>query len=400
MKAVLINSWYGCKSTGNLVKEFHDYLVSEGNDVSVFFGHGNSVDDFQVYKVNTQFDFYSHVLLSRLSGYQGCFSTRNTKKLIKYIDSFDPDVVYLFNLHAYYLNEFMLLDYLKQKRVKVVYMLFDEYPYLGKCCFSQQCEKFMVECRDCPDIKGYPTSMFFDRSNFFYNKKKELLSDWKELTLAGVQFLSERAKLSAIAKDVKFSVLDMGVALNRTYYPRPTEKLREKLQIPAENKVVVTVGQNSDSRKGIDKFYEVAKLCLNDKITFVHIGFNGKDKTGIPADCIPISYVSNQDELAEYYSLADVYVMTSSGEAMSLTCMESLGCGCKLVGFDISGTPYSASEEFGTFVPYNDLQAFADAVRKTCKKSEESIRASREYALSRYEISDFVKNLEKIGSEN
>ena len=85
---------------------------------------------------------------------------------------------------------------------------------------------------------------------------------------------------------------------------------------------------------------------------------------------------------------------------MSLTCMESLGCGCKLVGFDISGTPYSASEEFGTFVPYNDLQAFADAVRKTCKKSEESIRASREYALSRYEISDFVKNLEKIGSEN
>ena len=400
MRIVLINSWYAQTSTGKLVKSFHDHLISNGHDVSVYYGHGNRVDEFQVEKINSKFDLYYHALLCRLTGYQGCFSNSTTKKMIKHIDEISPDVVYLFNLHAYYLNEFMLLNHLKEKKIKVVYMLFDEYPYLGKCCFSERCDKFQTECKNCPDTKGYPTSCFFDRSNYFFHMKKDLFSDWNELTLAGVQFLADRSKLSAIAKNNKFSILDMGVDLKKTYYPRQTSELRKKLNIPEQNIIVVTVGQNSDARKGINKFYEISRLCLGEEITFIHIGFNGKKDVKAPSNCILISFVSNQDELADYYSLADVYVMTSSGEAMSLTCMEALGCGCKLIGFDISGTPYSASKEYGTFVPYNDLHAFADAIKKAEKKTENSIRECRQYALSRYEISDFVKNLEEIGLGN
>ncbi len=400
MKVVLINSWYGQTSTGKLVKSFHDYLISIGHTVTAFFGHGDVVNEDGVIKINSKINLYLHALLCRLTGYQGCYSKKNTLKIIDYISFEKPDVVYLFNLHAYYLNEFMLLSFLKSQKIKVVYMLFDEYPYLGKCCFSGECEKFKTECKNCPDIKGYPSSLFFDRSNFFFNKKRQLFEGWDELTLAGVQFLADRAKLSAIACNNRFVAFDMGVDLKNTYYPRDATELRKKLNIPDENKIVITVGYYSDKRKGIDKYFKIAEKCIDNPITFIHVGFDGnKERTFIPSNCILINSISSQEELATYYSLADVYVMTSSGEAMSLTCMESLGCGCKIIGFDISGTPYAASESFGKYIPYNDLDTFADEIIKAERKTDDSVNSCRQYALSRYEISKFVENLEKIGKD-
>lgn len=396
MKCVLINSWYKQYSTGKLVAAFHEHLVSKGHEVHTYYGRGEVFDDNNVKLISSKASLGVHLALSRITGYQGFFSTSQTRALIREIDEFVPDVVYLFNLHAYYLNEFMLLQYLREKHIKVVYMLFDEYPYLGKCCFAGDCEKFQTKCENCPQVGSYPVSMFFDRSSDIFKKKKELFEGWEELTLAGVEFLRRQASLSAIARDTRFVELDMGVQLITIYYPRETRILREKLGIPDANKVVVTVGPYSDDRKGIKKLVQIAEICKDEPITFLNIGFDG-EKDDLPENFIGISYVANQDELATYYSLADVYVMTSSGEGMSLTCMEALGCGTKLIGFDISGTPYSASKEFGTFVPYNDLEAFAEAIRRIEKKTEGSIQRCREYALSRYEISDYVKNLERIG---
>lgn len=399
MKCVLINSWYQQYSTGKLVYAFRSHMIQQGHSVLTFYGHGNPTTDKDVFLVGNKYSLYAHALLCRTTGYEGTFSTLNTKKVIKQMEEFKPDVVYLFNLHAYYLNEYLLLNYLKDSGIKTIYMLFDEYPYLGRCTFAGNCEKYKTQCSDCHKVHEYPVSMFFDQSKVLFNKKKVLFENWNQVTLAGVEFLRRGASMSAISKNTKFIPIDMGVKLKETYYPREVSKLREKLQIPENHKIVVTVGPYSDPRKGIKKLVEIAKICATDPITFINIGFDG-DKSKLPDNFIGISYVSDQDELAMYYSLADVYVMTSSGEAMSLTCMEALGCGSKLIGFNISGTPYAASEEFGVFVPFDDLIAFADAIRRTEKKTEQSIKACRDYALSRYEISDFMRNLEKIGTEN
>lgn len=399
MKCVLINSWYNQYSTGKLVSSFHNYLVSNNHISHVFYGHGEKSNDNNVHIISSKISLYCHSLLCRITGYQGCYSTKNTKKLINEIEIINPDVVYLFNLHAYYLNEFMLLEYLKNKHVKVIYVLFDEYPYLGKCCFSEGCTKYLTECKNCNQKKTYPKSLFFDRSNYFFNRKKEIYKNWEELTFVGVEFLKQQASKSAITKNINFLSVDMGVELEETYYPREVTQLRERLQIQEHKKVVLTVGPYSDERKGISKFYEISKRCKNDDIIFINIGFDGDSKL-ISNNFIGIPYVSNQEELACYYSLADIYAITSSGEGMSLTCMEALGCGTKLLGFDISGTPYSASEEFGTFVKYDDLEAFTKAIKSFDKKTEQSINKCRNYALSRYELSNYLHNLEKIGLDS
>ena len=62
-------------------------------------------------------------------------------------------------------------------------------------------------------------------------------------------------------------------ARRRVQFPRNTIALREKLGIPLDNKVVVTVAQLRDPRKGGKFVFEVAKRLENRKdITFVYVG--------------------------------------------------------------------------------------------------------------------------------
>jgi putative colanic acid biosynthesis glycosyltransferase len=396
MKAVLINSWYKQYSTGKLVYEFNKFLLRQGEETQVYYGYGAEINENGVYRIASTKDIHIHKLLATVTGLQGCFSNENTKKVISDIESFAPDVVYLFNLHSYYLDEFMLLTYLKSKNIKVIYMLFDEYPYLGKCCFAGECEKFKTECNHCPKKREYPSSLFFDRSTYLFNKKNEAYTDWDNLTFTGVQFLYNQAQKSKLLKGKKFKIMDMGVDLKNNYYPKDAEGLRNKLGISKESKIVVTVGPYGDERKGIAKFISIAKMMEDKDIVFINIGFNGKN-VELPTNFIPVSYVSNIEELSIYYSLADVYAITSSGEAMSLTCMEALGCGTPIVGFDISGTPFSAEGNFGEFVEFDNLREFTDAIDSMPRKNEKSINACRDYALSRYEISDYLMNLYMLG---
>lgn len=41
--------------------------------------------------------------------------------------------------------------------------MIDEYPYMGKCCYSYDCNQFVSECPKCTQHKSYPPSLFMER---------------------------------------------------------------------------------------------------------------------------------------------------------------------------------------------------------------------------------------------
>lgn len=396
MKAVLINSWYAQGSTGYLVKAFRDRLLDCGHAVRVYYGHGVKTKDEGVYKINRKAGLYVDAFLTIMTGMAGCFSTSRTKRMLKEIETFSPDTVYLFNLHAYYLDEYLLLRTLKEKNYKVVYVLFDEYPYLGKCCFSMGCNRFETECGHCPQFRAYPRSWIFDRSKELFRRKREIFADWKNLTLAGVAFLKIQAKRSAIASHLPFETLNMGIDTENTFFPVQSDELRRTLGIGEKQKVVLTVCSSSDRRKGIRFFYETARFCEKEDIVFIQVGIDQKLKNP-PRNFIGIPYVSDLKELCRYFSLADVYLTTSSGEAMALVYLESLACGTPIIGFNVSGVPYTASEEYLKLVPFEDTKALAEAVRNAPRKSQSTVMACRNYALTHFRLADFTKRLCEIG---
>ena len=90
----------------------------------------------------------------------------------------------------------------------------------------------------------------------------------------------------------------------------------------------------------------------------------------MPPNCINVGVIYNQDELAEYYSLADVTVITSFRETFSMVVAESLSCGTPIVGFKAGGPESIALKEYSEFVEFGDVEALKTGVIKKAQSKD------------------------------
>lgn len=387
MKVLIVNSWSNEGSTGKIANGLYQYLISHGHQAKFCFRGTREykIGNPDFVPLNNVVDHGLSVIGTRLTGYEGIFNKKATNKVIQLIESFKPDVVQLFNLHAYYINSYQLLEYLKSKtNIPVVYTMFDEFPYMGRCCFSVGCDQFKTKCVKCPHKINYPRSLFFDRASYCFKRKKKIYQDFNHITFASVKWCCERAKESALLRDKPIIELDNPINYDKVFFPRKTERLRKELGIPENNRVILTVAVASIPTKGGKYFVELAKKMQDVKdITFVYVGYD-VNNWEIPSNMITIGFVRSQNLLAEYYSLADLFVCTSLADLTPNACLDALGCGTPLAGFSEGGVPYCASEGYGTFVKTFDIEALVEVVNATQKKTERRIKEVRDYAYQRY----------------
>ena len=399
MEIAIINSHAMQKSTGKLSYNLMKHLKKNNHNVKLYCSRvllgDNLTEDMTC--VCSNFERYIYALWDRLFGNEGLNAFSSTVKLIYLLKKQSPEVVYLMNLHAYYINQPMLFKYLSSRNIKVIYVMFDEYAFTGKCCFAFDCDKFEKDCGACCQISEYPRSFFFDKSTKLQVMKKNNYALLKDITFVGVEYTVSRAKKSSIMPiNAKFVVADEGVDIKHLYYPRDAKTLKSKLKIDNDKIVILTVAPYPNMRKGGKYFIESAKILENDKhFVFVHVGFSGNVQA-CPTNYIPVSYVENQDVLAEFYSMADLFVCTSLAETIPDTCIEALACGTPILGFNISGIPTCADELHGKFVEPRNSLALVSEIKKTEKKTANIIESCRKYAQSRFDADDYSRKLEAI----
>ena len=386
MKILIVNVNSHIESTGKIVYGLYNYLKLKGNEVRLCYRgiREPKLDDANIIPLSNDVQCKISGLFSKLFGYEGIFSPLSTRKLIKEIEIFKPDVVHLFNLPGYYLNHFKVLEYLKEKRIPTVYSMMDEFVYTGKCTYPYDCEKFKVECKDCPQIHAYPESWFFDNSNRIFKRKQQIYKDWDLLTITGIEWSCNKARMSAISSGNRLEVIPHPINSKTLYTPKDSTTLRRKLGIPDDNIVILTVTDAADERKGAKYYIELAeRLQTRKDISFVFVGYNRSDFV-IPSNMRTTGFVSDQNLLAEYYSLADLYVCVSLADTFPTTCLNALACGTKVLGFNAGGVPYCAPKEFGTFVPVCDVDALANHVARIKKKTLRDIETTSEFANNTY----------------
>ena len=395
MNIAIINTLAMSGSTGKIAYLFQQYLIRQGHNAYIFYGRDDELvnNSNDIIRVGNNFDLYFHCLLSRITGMQGVFSRIATKRMLKKFIELKIDGVCMFNLHGYYLNMPLLFSFLGKTGISCEYVMLDEYPFLGKCAYSFDCDKFKTKCQNCPRVHEHPKSLFFDSSTKMFNLKKKVYSFAPQCIFVGIEYTVGRAKQSAITRNCKFGVADEAVDLRSVYFPRDTTNLREKLGIPKENKIIVTISVYPNERKGSQYFLEVAKRMTNHKeISFVHVGFMA-DLSLCPTNYIPIGYVKDQNLLAEYYSLGDLFVHTSTAETIPASIIEALACGTPILGFASSGIPYSTDEIHGTFVEPRNVNEMIRVIENTPKKTMDRINSCRAYAVTRYDSVDYGKKL-------
>ena len=304
MKVLLID--VNCKnsSTGKIVYDLYGQLMSNGCEAAICYGRGPKIKEKNIFKFGINLETYFHALLTRITGYTGCFSYFSTKRLIRFIKKFKPDVVHLHELHAYFININALLNYLKKQNIKVVHTLHCAFSYTGKCGHHLDCNKWKTTCGNCPKLKEYVSTAFFDHTKKMLLKKKRAFSDFNDMTIVcPSNWLANFAKESFL-KQYPIKVINNGIDTT-IFYPRDTQNKRKELNILLDEKVVISVAPNLMSNsKGGAFVLEIAKKAKDLKWKFILVGVNDT-KINVPDNVILLPKISNQNELAELYSLAN-----------------------------------------------------------------------------------------------
>ena len=387
MKILIINVCAKYGSTGKIVSILKNGYEEFGHDVLVCYGsRKENVTEQRYHKITKPYESFLSAFFYRLTGFQGIMLAASTKRLISVIKKGKPDVVQLLNIHGYYLDEFKLLNYLAQSNIPTVYSMMDEYAYMGKCMFSYECNQFIDGCKHCERIKDYPTSLFFDRSSYYFKKKLETYDSFKNIVFTGVPWVVSRAKQSRLLSNRTIEIVNEPIDLDKYYYPQDVSDIREELGIPEQNIVVMTVAPLNSPRKGGKYFLELCKkMQAKSGYSFVYVGYNTDEYETID-ELIKIPYVNSTERLAKLFCLADVLVSTTLSDTIPNTCIIALGCGTPVCGFDISGLSFIGIEnkQLVHLVKPFDIDALEQAVLTFSKKYPNLISGCRESVYSDY----------------
>ena len=396
MKVLQINAVSEIRSTGRTSVETADWLNNDGHEGYIAYSAGLPYN--KGYKIGNRIDTKFHALFSRIFGLQGYFSYFATKRLAKYMDKLQPDVVHLRNLHGNFINLRLLFNYLASRDIPTVITLHDCWFYTGKCTHytTDNCSKWQMGCGKCPRLKKDNPSWFFDRTKKMYRDKQNWFGSIPRLAVVGVSdwITSEARKSFFKSANIVtriYNWIDMDV-----FRPVETTELRNRLKL--QNKfVILGVASGWSNAKGLDKFIELSREIDSDSIIIL-IG-SLKEKTQLPANIIHIKETHNTTELAEYYSLADVYLHLSREETFGKTIAEALACGTQPIVINSTACGEVAGKECGNILDsWNEdkLIALLRRLKSLNKTPDECF----EYAKKRFKketlINEYIKLYKKI----
>lgn len=358
MRILYINVICKHGSTGKITYDLYTQCKDDGHEAVVCYGRGPKLKEPDVYKFGLDWETNVHALLTRLTGVNGCWSFFSTRRLLNFMDAFQPDVVHLHEPHAYFVNLQPLYDYFAKRNIPLVYTFHCEYAYTGKCGYAYDCERWKTGCGNCPQVREYPASFFFDFTKQMFRRKQAQWENLKKVVITTPSgWLADRVRCSFL-KDRDIRVVYNGVDTKNVFYRRDTKALREEHGLTDEKIVLTVAPKLMGERKGGRWVVQLARQMKDENIKFIMVGIEDMSQK-FPDNVIPIARTANQHKLAEYYSMADCFVICSDKETFSMTCAESLCCGTPIAGF-CSGAPETVFLQphavFGTYGDLDELE--------------------------------------------
>ncbi len=365
-------------STGHIMLQIADLATKKGHEVICsFYARRNKDKDKNCIYIGNKISHNIHKKLYRKTGNNGCYSKISTWNFLRKVKKFDPDLIHIHNLHNCYINLPMLFDYIKKNNKKVVWTLHDCWSFTGQCPYftAVGCEKWKTGCHDCEQINRYP-SCSVDRTDKMWKLKKEWFTGVQNLTIVTPsQWLADLAKQSFL-KDYPVKVINNGINLDVF---KPTESdFRTKHNLE-DKKIILGVASVWEVRKGLDVFIELSKR-LDDRYKIVLVGTNDEVDKKLPEGIISIHRTSNQKELAELYTAADVFFIPTREDNFPTVNMESLACGTPVLTFNTGGSPEMVDEATGVVLMNEDIASVEQAVISMCESGKYTKEACTERA--------------------
>lgn len=393
MKIVQINTVCGTGSTGKIAAALYHLAENEGFESYIAYGRGSAPVDMNSYKIGNLFDFGTHVLSNFFRGNSGFASKSVTKRFLNWLDTIQPDILHLHNLHGFYLHMDLLFEYIKVRNIPCVWTLHDCWSFTGQCAFFDYsgCEKWKEQCYSCPVFRtDYPYSLFKDNSRQNYVLKRTAFTKVKNLIIVTPSaWLADLVKQSYL-KEYFTKVIPNGIDLN-LFKPLASDNL-----LPGK-KILLGVANVWDHRKGLDYFLQLAST-LTDDFHIVLIGVSKKQQTMLqnkfPDKITAITRTNNQQELVKWYSSAYAFINPTLEDNFPTTNLEALACGTPVITFHTGGSPESVTKNCGIIVEKGNTEKLKEAILSLETNTEITSSSCRTQALQYDKDINFMKYIE------
>lgn len=387
MKIVQINYAYGTgSSTGRSTMELHEYLLKKGVHSWVFANDilGYTSEKKNVYLFGKKAEQDIHAVMSRITGLQGYFSYFTTKIIVKKLRKIKADIVLLGVLHSNCICFPLLIQYLSENNIPTVLVLHDCWYFTGHCCYFSQvnCERWKCGCGKCPSRKDWNKSWFFDTSAKMLSVKADWFSRISRLAVVGVSdWITEEARQSVLKNAQKicriYNWIDTDI-----FCIKDTSALRKHLGLSEKTKILLGVAVHWSEWKGLQVIIMAAETYPQVKIILI-----GELPQNIkyPENIIRTGSIYDMGLLAEYYSVADVFLNPSVQETFGKTTAEALCCGTPVIAYQTTACIELVENNCGALVSLGNKMEFVEKIKVILEKGKKYyMEHCREFAVKNF----------------
>lgn len=273
-------------------------------------------------------------------------------------------------IHLHWVNQGFLslsdLERIIASGKPVVMTLHDQWYFTGICHYSGDCDKYKTQCQKCHMLKGPGLDLarrVFDRKRSMY--------EGRNITFVGCSsWMADLARQSSLTQG--HLVTNIPNAIDTDVF-KPMDKVaaRQRHNLPIDKKLILFGAQRiTDKRKG---FRYLAEACehismhhstLPDNLGVIVLGGDAESvKETLSLPVYTVNYLSNETEIAQLYSAADLFVTPSLQDNLPNTIVEAMACGVPCVGFNVGGIPEMIShKQDGYIADYCDSIDFAQGI--------------------------------------
>lgn len=359
----IINSVYGIGSTGRLSANLSHFLNEHGFNAKVFYGRNRQPKDDNSFYFSLPLSISAHGLKARIFDASGFGSKVSTRYLIRKLDKFKPGLVIVHNMHGYYLNIKIFLNWLAKNDIKAIFVLHDCWNFTGHCPHfaSINCYRWKDHCHHCPLKKEYPKALLFDKSERNHLIKKNLFSNINHAT-----FISPSEWLADLAKESFLKVHDIIIINNgidtNVFYHRENNYFLDQFGNDAH--IILCVANIFNTQKGLKDIIALNSM-LTDNERIVLVG-KIKDNIELPKNITHIKQTNDVNELAKIYSSATVFFNPTYEDNYPTVNMEALACGCPVISYKTGGSCEMIDKNFA--VEQGDISEAIAKIRSLYNK--------------------------------
>lgn len=367
MKVLQINLVCNIGSTGKICNSIAQFLLSQGHDVLNCSVAGEFIHDYDY-----RYEVYLESFLKKVF-YKFCEKKRwqvfcQTKRLLKKIDEFQPDVIHIHNIHHNVVDFQMLLSKIARKQIPVVYTLHDMWPMTGGCYSDLifECSEKMNGCKKCNMTLGNNADCNSREAEKLLRIKKELYGKQDKICFVAVSQWLHRQTDNSILSEYRREVIRNGIDIS-VFKRYEMQDIFPAYAFQGKRNILACASYWME-RKGLSDFFELEKL-LGDEYQIILVGHCNEKVKKHNGNIVFVDHIDNSKLLAQLYSTADVYVSLSKSETFGLTLAEAACCGAPVIAYDNTGMTEVVELVGGVAVPNGNIKQVAENIKMICNSN-------------------------------